>query len=65
LVETSENKRLFGEKNRCMWKDNIKGDLKETGSKDVDFIHWTQDRDRRARFRCHRGGVLLDLAGNI
>jgi hypothetical protein len=28
------------------WEDNIKMDLREIGFKDVDWIHWAQDRDR-------------------
>jgi hypothetical protein len=31
---------------RRRWEDNIKMDLREIGFRDVDWIHWAQDRDR-------------------
>jgi hypothetical protein len=31
---------------RCRWEDNIRMDLREIGFRDVDWIHWAQDRDR-------------------
>jgi hypothetical protein len=40
-----EGRRLLGRPRR-RWEDNIKMDLREIGSWDVDWIHWAQDRDR-------------------
>jgi hypothetical protein len=31
----------------CMWKDNIKTDLKEIGLEDFNWIHVAKDRDQR------------------
>jgi hypothetical protein len=31
---------------RRRWEDNIKMDIREKGFGDVDWIHWSQDRDR-------------------
>jgi hypothetical protein len=42
-VETPEGNRPLG-KPRCRWEDNIKIDLKETGSASIDWIHLAQDR---------------------
>jgi len=45
LVRKLEGKRPV-EKPRCKWEDNIKVDLKEMGSEDVDWMHLAQDRDK-------------------
>jgi hypothetical protein len=44
LVREHEEKRPLG-MHRCRCKDNIRMDLRETGSEGVDWIHVTQDRD--------------------
>jgi hypothetical protein len=43
LVERPEGRRPLGPRRR--WEDNIKMDLGEIGFRDVDWIHWAQDRD--------------------
>jgi hypothetical protein len=45
LVRKPEGRISLGRPRR-RWKDNIKMDLREIGFGDVDWIHWTQDRDR-------------------
>jgi hypothetical protein len=45
LVGKPEGKRPLG-RPRCRWEDNIKMGLREIGFRDVDWIHWAQDRDR-------------------
>jgi hypothetical protein len=40
-----EGSRPLGRPRR-KWEDNIGMDLREIGFGDVDWIHWTQDRDR-------------------
>jgi hypothetical protein len=45
LVGRPEGRRPLG-KPRRRWEDNIKMDLREIGFGDVDWIHWTQDRER-------------------
>jgi hypothetical protein len=45
LVGRPEGRRPLGRPRR-RWEDNIKMDLREIGIGDVDWIHWTQDRDR-------------------
>jgi hypothetical protein len=40
-----EGRRPLGRPRR-RWEDNIKMDLREIGFGDVDWINWTQDRDR-------------------
>jgi hypothetical protein len=45
LVGRPEGRRPLG-RPRHRWEDNIKMDLRKTGFGDVDWIHWTQDRDR-------------------
>jgi hypothetical protein len=40
-----KGKRPLG-RPRGRWEDNITIDLREIGFGDVDWIHWTQDRDR-------------------
>jgi hypothetical protein len=45
LVGTPEGKRPLGIL-RSRWEDNIKMDLRETGFRDVDWIHLAQDRNR-------------------
>jgi hypothetical protein len=44
LVWRPEGRRPLGRPRR-RWEDNIKMDLMETGFRDVDWIHWSQDRD--------------------
>jgi hypothetical protein len=44
-VGRPEGRRPLGRPRR-RWEDNIKMDLGEIGFGDVDWIHWTQDRDR-------------------
>jgi hypothetical protein len=44
LLGMPEGRRSL-ERPRCRWEDNIKMDLRETGSGDVDWINLTQDRD--------------------
>jgi hypothetical protein len=46
LVGRPEGRRPLGRPRR-RWEDNIKMDFREIGFRDVDWIHWTQDRDRR------------------
>jgi hypothetical protein len=43
LVENTEEKRQL-ERNRHRWEDSIKINLRETGCKDVDWIHLAQVR---------------------
>jgi hypothetical protein len=45
LVGRPEGRRPLGRPRR-RWEDNIKMDLGERGFRDVDWIHWAQDRDR-------------------
>jgi hypothetical protein len=45
LVGRPEGRRPLGRPRR-RWEDNIKMDLRGIGFGDVDWIHWTQDRDR-------------------
>jgi hypothetical protein len=45
LVGRPEEMRPLGRPRR-RWEDNIKMDLREIGFRDVDWIHWAQDRDR-------------------
>jgi hypothetical protein len=45
LVGKSEGRRPLGRPRR-RWEDNIKMVLREIGFRDVDWIHWAQDRDR-------------------
>jgi hypothetical protein len=54
LVEKPERKRPLG-RPRCRWLDNIRMDLGEVGSGDVDWISLTQDRNR---WRGLRNSVL-------
>jgi hypothetical protein len=44
FVGKVEGRRPLGRPRR-RWEDNIKMDLREIGSVDVDWIHWAQDRD--------------------
>jgi hypothetical protein len=46
LVGRPEGRRPL-ERPRRRWEDNIEMDLREIGFRDVDWIHWAQDRDRR------------------
>jgi hypothetical protein len=46
LFGRREGRRPLGRPRR-RWKDNIKMDLREIGFGDVDWINWSQDRDRR------------------
>jgi hypothetical protein len=46
LVGRPEGRRPLGRPRR-IWEDNIKMNLREIGFGYVDWIHWTQDRDRR------------------
>jgi hypothetical protein len=46
LVGRSEGRRPLGRPRR-RWEDNIKMDIRQIGSGDVDWIHLAQDRDRR------------------
>jgi hypothetical protein len=41
----SKGRRPLG-RPRHRWEDNIKMDLREIGFGDVDWIQWTQDRDK-------------------
>jgi hypothetical protein len=45
LVGRPEGRRPLGRPRR-RWEDNTKMDLREIGFRDVDWIHWAQDRDR-------------------
>jgi hypothetical protein len=45
LVGRPEGRRPL-RRPRRRWEDNIKMDLGEIGSGDVDWIHWAQDRDK-------------------
>jgi ribosome biogenesis protein Nip4 len=45
LVGKPEGRRSLGRPRR-RWEDNIKMDLEEIGFRDVDWIHWVQDKDR-------------------
>jgi hypothetical protein len=45
LVGRPEGRRPLG-RPRPRWEDNIEMDLREIGFGDVDWIRWTQDRDR-------------------
>jgi hypothetical protein len=44
-VEKPEGKRPLGRPRR-RWEDNIKADLQEVGSRNMDWIGLSQDRDR-------------------
>jgi hypothetical protein len=45
LFRKPEGKRKLG-RLRHRWEDNIRMNLRETGWKDVDWIHLAQDRDQ-------------------
>jgi hypothetical protein len=45
LVGRPEGRRPLGRPKR-RWEDNIKMDRREIGFRDVDWIHWSHDRDR-------------------
>jgi hypothetical protein len=45
LVGRLEGRRPLGRPRR-RWEDNIEMYLREIGFGDVDWIHWTQERDR-------------------
>jgi hypothetical protein len=45
LVGRPKGRRSLGRPRR-RWEDSLKMDLRETGFRDVDWIHWAQDRDR-------------------
>jgi hypothetical protein len=45
LVGRPKRRRPLGRPRRRS-EDNIKMDLREIGFRDVDWIHWAQDRDR-------------------
>jgi hypothetical protein len=45
LVGRPGGRRPLGRLRR-RWEGNIKMDLREIGFGDVDWIHWTPDRDR-------------------
>jgi hypothetical protein len=45
LVGRPEGRRPLGRPRR-RWEDNIKMDFREIGFGDVDWIQWSQDRDR-------------------
>jgi PAS domain-containing protein len=45
LVRRPEGRRPL-ERPRRRWEDNIKMDIREIGFGDVDWSHWTQDKDR-------------------
>jgi hypothetical protein len=45
LVGWPEGRRPLGRPGH-RWDDNIKMDLREIEFEDVDWIHWTQDRER-------------------
>jgi hypothetical protein len=45
LAGKRDRKTLLG-RTRCRWKDNIKMDLREIGSEDVDWIHLAQATDQ-------------------
>jgi hypothetical protein len=45
LVGRPEGRRPLGRPRR-RWEDNMKMVLREIGFRDVDWIHWAQDRDR-------------------
>jgi hypothetical protein len=49
LVGRLERRRPLGRPRR-RWEDNIKMDLRDIGSGDVDWIHWAQDWDRWRAF---------------
>jgi hypothetical protein len=44
FVGKLEGKRPFG-RSECLWKDNIRTDLKEIGREGVDNMHRPQDRE--------------------
>jgi len=44
LVRNPEGKRSLA-RTRSRGEDNIRMDLRETGRKDMDWMHLTQDRD--------------------
>jgi hypothetical protein len=46
LVGNLEWKRPLG-RPRCIWEDNIKMDIQEVVWKGTDWIHLTQDMERR------------------
>jgi hypothetical protein len=45
LVGRPEGRGPLGRPRR-RWEDNVKMGLGEIGFRDVDWIHWAQDRDR-------------------
>jgi hypothetical protein len=45
LVGKPKGKRSSGKIN-CIWKDNIRMELKEICCEDVDWIHLAQDKDQ-------------------
>jgi hypothetical protein len=45
LVGKPEGKRPLG-RPRCKWEGNIKMDLREIGSRSMDWIHLAQDREQ-------------------
>ena len=47
--ETFEGKKPLG-RPRLRWEDNIKLDLQEVGSGDIDWMELAQDRDRWRAF---------------
>jgi len=47
LVRKFKGKRLLG-RPRCVWKDNIKTRLKETGRPDMDWLNLAEERNK-----CH------------
>jgi hypothetical protein len=46
LVGRPEGRKPLGRPRR-RWEDNIKMDVREIGLGDVDWTHWSQDRDGR------------------
>jgi len=45
LVGKPEGKRPFG-RPRCRWEDNVRMDIRKTGSEVMDWIHLTQDMNQ-------------------
>jgi hypothetical protein len=46
LIGKSEGNRSLG-RHRTRWKSNIRGDLREVGWEDVDWMYVVWDRDQR------------------
>jgi len=44
LVGKPEGKRPFG-RPRCRWEDNVRMDIRKTGSEVMDWIHVAQDKN--------------------